>query len=158
MNKEDKKEYSKKYYWKNHEKMKEYQRLRSKDPKVKAKSKRYNKKPSVKKRVRAYRKEYFQRPGVKERYNKNRREYMRYYRYKKVYDNNCKEVKKMSSKLEVGEKYLVIVLWNLIRIPCFPVKDKKNPNEPDYRGEGVGIYVNAKKGESTTPKIEVQKF
>jgi hypothetical protein len=50
-------------------------------------------------------------------------------------------------KLEVGEKYLSIKIIGHDYIPAYPNKDKKNENEPDFKGDGVAVWVKKKKAE-----------
>lgn len=47
--------------------------------------------------------------------------------------------------LEPGEKYLTIVLLGGLRVAAFKNKAKTKAGEPDYRGDGVAVWVNAKK-------------
>lgn len=56
-------------------------------------------------------------------------------------------------KLEVGEKYIRIKILDGIYVSAFKNKEKKNPNEPDYAGNGVAVWITAKKEPS--PKTEV---
>ena len=52
-------------------------------------------------------------------------------------------------KLEVGEKYLSVqILGGQIKLVAFKNKDKAKPTEPDYRGEGIAIWINEKKPET----------
>ena len=48
--------------------------------------------------------------------------------------------------MEVGEKYLAVQLFGKkhLTIGVFPNKEKKNPNEPDFKGNGVSIWVRKK--------------
>lgn len=55
--------------------------------------------------------------------------------------------------LKVGEKYLSIVVLNSIKLAAFKV-DKKNPKEPDYKGNGVSVWINEKK-DNSIPKGEL---
>lgn len=49
-------------------------------------------------------------------------------------------------KLEVGEKYLSIKLSiSDAYFPAFKNKSKKGANEPDYKGDGVAIWIKEKK-------------
>lgn len=50
--------------------------------------------------------------------------------------------------MEEGEKYLNIKIVGHDYIAAFPNKEKKNDNEPDFKGNGVAIWVR-KKGDST---------
>ena len=54
-------------------------------------------------------------------------------------------------ELELGEKYLSIAILNSIKIAAFKNKDKKNPKEPDYKGNGVAVWVNTKQAK---PEVE----
>ncbi len=60
--------------------------------------------------------------------------------------------------MEVGEKYLAVQLFGKkdLTIGCFPVKEKKNPNEPDFKGNGVSVWVRTKQPPKvdTTPVVE----
>lgn len=53
--------------------------------------------------------------------------------------------------LEMNEKYLVISLFGIkeIRIPAWKNNDKKNINEPDFRGNGVAVWVNERQVKPT---------
>lgn len=53
-------------------------------------------------------------------------------------------------KLEVGEKYLSIVVLGSVTLKAFKNKNKQNPKEPDYKGDGVAIWINEKR----MPKAE----
>lgn len=56
----------------------------------------------------------------------------------------------VGNKLEVGEKFLSIKMSISDKfVNCYPVKEKKNPKEPDFRGEGFSIWVHEKKPEKT---------
>ena len=60
-----------------------------------------------------------------------------------------------SKKLAIGEKYLsVSILGGQIKLGAFKVKEKKNPNEPDYRGDGIAIWINEKKAPEEKPLEE----
>ena len=48
-------------------------------------------------------------------------------------------------KLAIGEKYLSIVVVGHNPIPAFKNKDKKKSTEPDYKGNGVAVWINTKK-------------
>lgn len=51
-------------------------------------------------------------------------------------------------KLDVGEKYLSISMLNgSIKVSAFKNKEKQNSKEPDYKGNGVAVWVNTKKAE-----------
>jgi hypothetical protein len=48
--------------------------------------------------------------------------------------------------LEVGEPYLVIEILNGLKVLAFKNKDKTaENNQPDYKGNGVAVWVNTKK-------------
>lgn len=51
-------------------------------------------------------------------------------------------------KLKTGEKWLSVSVLGGKSIACFKNKNKKNPKEPDWRGNGVAIWVNEKRGAS----------
>lgn len=59
------------------------------------------------------------------------------------------------SELQQGEKYLTVILAGHNPIAAFKNKDKKNPKEPDYKGNGLGIWINEKKG---TDKGKIPEF
>jgi len=48
-------------------------------------------------------------------------------------------------KLEVGENYLSIKIVGHDFICAFKNKDKKKDNEPDYKADGVAIWIKSKK-------------
>ncbi len=52
-----------------------------------------------------------------------------------------------SKKLEIGEKYLSISVLGQIKLAAFKNKNKKEPTEPDYTGNGIAIWVNEKKAQ-----------
>ena len=56
--------------------------------------------------------------------------------------------------LEEGEKYITVKLLNSITVSAFKNKDKKG-NEPDYKGDGVAIWINKKKGAATKEETEL---
>jgi hypothetical protein len=60
-----------------------------------------------------------------------------------------------NKKLEVGEKYLSIILLGSIRLVAFPNKEKKTENSADFVGSGIQIWVNRKKAEAEKPKEEL---
>jgi hypothetical protein len=47
--------------------------------------------------------------------------------------------------LEVGEKYLSVVILGNIRLSAFKNKNKTKDNQPDFTGEGIAIWVQKKK-------------
>jgi hypothetical protein len=55
------------------------------------------------------------------------------------------EVRGKMEKLAVGEKYLRIQLVGHSPVGAFKNKDKKNAKDPDYRGDGVAVWINEKK-------------
>lgn len=56
-------------------------------------------------------------------------------------------------KLEIGEKYLSIqILGGQIKLAAFKNKTKEG-QQPDYRGDGVAVWINEKK----PPKAEKPK-
>ena len=63
------------------------------------------------------------------------------------------------AKLEVGEKYLTVLLFGgKIKVNVFANKNKKTGKEPDFVGfDGVSVYVNEKKAEEKA-QIETQKI
>jgi len=50
--------------------------------------------------------------------------------------------------LAVGEKYLTVVVVGHNPIAAFKNKDKKNEKEPDYKGNGIAIWINEKKADT----------
>jgi len=57
---------------------------------------------------------------------------------------DTKEVLKVEMK--IGEKYLSIVVLGGKAIGCFPNKKKvAGDNQPDFKGDGVAVWVNTKK-------------
>ena len=56
----------------------------------------------------------------------------------------------------MADKYLTVSILKGIRVNCFKV-EKKNEKEPDYRGDGVAIWINEKKEQpvqQATPPVE----
>jgi len=49
------------------------------------------------------------------------------------------------TKLNTGEKYLSISLLGQIKLAAFPNKAKTSSKDPDFIGNGIAIWVNAKK-------------
>ena len=47
-------------------------------------------------------------------------------------------------EIPIGEKYLTIYLEGHNKVYAFMNKEKKD-GEPDFKGRGVGVYVNEKK-------------
>ncbi len=50
-------------------------------------------------------------------------------------------------KLQVGEKYLSVSLFGQINVAVFPNKNKANPQDPDFVGNGIAVWVKEKKSE-----------
>lgn len=53
-----------------------------------------------------------------------------------------------NEKLSVGDKYLSIRIQFggvTFKLPAFKVKEKKNPAEPDYKGQNVAVWISTKK-------------
>jgi len=46
--------------------------------------------------------------------------------------------------MENGEKYLSIKLAGHDYVKAFPNKDKTAPNQPDFKGDGVAVWVQEK--------------
>jgi len=58
-------------------------------------------------------------------------------------------------KLKEGERYLSIaLLGGQIKVAAFKNKDKAKPEQPDYVGNGVAVWVNAKQAEQQKPEVE----
>lgn len=55
-----------------------------------------------------------------------------------------------SKSLEVGEKYLSISVLGSIKLAAFPNKNKKEAKDPDFRGDGIAVWVNHKKAQPTS--------
>ena len=58
--------------------------------------------------------------------------------------------------MEVGEKYLTVKILGNIQLNAFPNTEgkAKNPQAPDFKGEGIAIWVN-KKQLPKVPKVEI---
>lgn len=63
-----------------------------------------------------------------------------------------------NNKLEVGEKYLNVQILRGKVIPCFKNKNKKNSNEPDYKGDGVAIWITKKQEPKTIKQIQETEY
>lgn len=50
-----------------------------------------------------------------------------------------------NKKLLDGEKYLLIKITGHNLVAAFKNKDKNKPNQPDYKSDGVAIWVTTKK-------------
>jgi len=59
----------------------------------------------------------------------------------------------MAKKLKPGEKYLSVKIVGHDYIPAFKNKDKQKDNEPDFKGDGIAIWVRKKQ----EPKQEVKE-
>jgi len=57
-------------------------------------------------------------------------------------------------KLKVGEKYLSIKLAGHDYVAAFRNKNKKDKKEPDFKGDGVAVWINEKKDNTSEQKIE----
>ena len=62
-----------------------------------------------------------------------------------------------SLKLEVGEKFLSISLLGSVNIVAFPNKNKSNPQDPDYIGNGVAIWIKQKKSEIKQQPTQIKQ-
>ena len=50
------------------------------------------------------------------------------------------------TKLEVGEEYLTIsILGNQIKLTAFPNKEKTEAKQPDFKGDGVAVWISKKR-------------
>ena len=58
-------------------------------------------------------------------------------------------------KLEPGEQYLTIVLAGHNSICAFKNKTKEG-NQPDYRADGIAVWINKKKGEKSETVEEIK--
>ena len=58
-------------------------------------------------------------------------------------------------KLQTGEKYLSIVLLGNIRVVAFPNKNRKKETEPNFKGDGVAVWISTKKETPLKPKEEL---
>lgn len=47
-------------------------------------------------------------------------------------------------KLKVGERYLNVCILGQVYVAVFPNKAKTKPEEPDYIGNGVSIWIKEK--------------
>lgn len=47
--------------------------------------------------------------------------------------------------LEVGEKFLTVKLAGHMPVTAFPNKEKKADNQPDFKGDGIAVWIHAKK-------------
>lgn len=50
------------------------------------------------------------------------------------------------AKLKPGDKYLSVVLLGSVKVAAFKNPGKEeNENAPDYKGDGIAIWINEKK-------------
>lgn len=57
-----------------------------------------------------------------------------------------------NKKLEPGEKYLTIEILGSLKVSAFPNKNQ-NPNAPQFKGDGVAVWVNEKKAETVKQDV-----
>lgn len=50
-------------------------------------------------------------------------------------------------KMEIGEKFLSIKLAGHDFVTAFPNKNKKKEDEPDFKGDGIAVWIRKKKAE-----------
>jgi len=55
-------------------------------------------------------------------------------------------------KLKTGEKYLTVKLVGHSYVNVFPNKDKKKEDQPDYKADGVAVWVKYKKESVSSDK------
>jgi hypothetical protein len=56
------------------------------------------------------------------------------------------------AKLETGEKYLsVVIMQGAIRLVAFPNKNRKKETEPNFKGDGIAVWISTKKAQQ--PKV-----
>lgn len=62
----------------------------------------------------------------------------------------------MTNEQRPKEKYLTVSILGNIRVNCYNNKEEKakNQNAPDFKGNGVAIWINTKKDEPQKPKEE----
>jgi hypothetical protein len=51
-------------------------------------------------------------------------------------------------KLKAGDKYLSIKLSGHNAVAAFKNLNKRKPTEPDYKGDGVAVWISTKKDSS----------
>lgn len=56
-----------------------------------------------------------------------------------------------NKKLSEGEKYLTIQIVGHNPISAFPNKEKNKTSQPDFKANGIAVWVNKKKAETETP-------
>lgn len=59
-------------------------------------------------------------------------------------------------KLEIGEKFLSIKLIGHDFVVAFPNKNKKKDDEPDFKGDGIAVWVRKKKAEVVKVKDSLE--
>lgn len=62
----------------------------------------------------------------------------------------------MAQKLEIGEKYLSISLLGTIKLAAFKNRNKKKPEDPDFLGNGIAIWVAKKRKDNEGKEYEVE--
>lgn len=58
-----------------------------------------------------------------------------------------------NKKLEEGEKYLSVKLAGHEYVAAFPNKNKKTDKEPDFKGDGIAVWVRIKKNPETKSEV-----
>lgn len=58
--------------------------------------------------------------------------------------------------MKAGEKYLDIKIVGHDYIRAFPNENKKEPKHPDFKGDGVAVWVREKKEDK--PEVKTQKL
>lgn len=53
--------------------------------------------------------------------------------------------------LEIGEKYLSIQILGGLNVACFKNKNKTEDKHPDYKGDGIAIWIREKKAPEQKP-------
>jgi len=59
--------------------------------------------------------------------------------------------------MEIGEKYLTIKLVGHDYVAAFPNKEKKDDKEPDFKGNGVAVWI-SEKGAKKKESEEAEKL
>jgi hypothetical protein len=62
-----------------------------------------------------------------------------------------------NNKLEVGEKYLNVSILGGKSVACFKNKNKTG-QQPDYKGDGVAIWITSKKASKDELKVTHEDF
>ena len=60
------------------------------------------------------------------------------------------------SKLKEGDNYLSIKILNSLTVKAFKVTERPNENYPNYKGDGVAVWINEYK-EGFKPASDVVK-